>query len=207
MDTYDYLFKILMIGNPFVGKSSIFTQYVDNSYSDLTFSTMGVDFKIKTLKINNKYIKLQLWDTAGQERFKTLTRSYYRGSHGIIIVFDITNRDSFNNIRNWLYEINKYSENVCNILVGNKIDLDDKREITYKEDKDFADIHNLIYIEVSAKNNINIDNIFEFLSKELIKQTEKNIKITDTYNKKILNNHYVSLTDLNNRKNNYCCNY
>ena len=207
MDTYDYLFKILMIGNPFVGKSSIFTQYVDNSYSDLTFSTMGVDFKIKTLKINNKYIKLQLWDTAGQERFKTLTRSYYRGSHGIIIVFDITNRDSFNNIRNWLYEINKYSENVCNILVGNKIDLDDKREITYKEAKDFADIHNLIYIEVSAKNNINIDNIFEFLSKELIKQTEKNIKITDTYNKKILNNHYVSLTDLNNRKNNYCCNY
>ena len=207
MDTYDYLFKILMIGNPFVGKSSMFTQYVDNSYSDLTFSTMGVDFKIKTLKINNKYIKLQLWDTAGQERFKTLTRSYYRGSHGIIIVFDITNRDSFNNIRNWLYEINKYSENVCNILVGNKIDLDDKREITYKEAKDFADIHNLIYIEVSAKNNINIDNIFEFLSKELIKQTEKNIKITDTYNKKILNNHYVSLTDLNNRKNNYCCNY
>ena len=146
MDTYDYLFKILMIGNPFVGKSSIFTQYVDNSYSDLTFSTMGVDFKIKTLKINNKYIKLQLWDTAGQERFKTLTRSYYRGSHGIIIVFDITNRDSFNNIRNWLYEINNHSENICNILVGNKIDLADKREITYKEAKDFEDIHNLIYI-------------------------------------------------------------
>ena len=90
MDTYDYLFKILLIGNPFVGKSSVFTQYVDKSYSDLTVSTMGVDFKIKTLKIDDKYIKLQLWDTAGQERFKTLTRSYYRGSHGIIIIFDIT---------------------------------------------------------------------------------------------------------------------
>jgi Ras-related protein Rab-1A len=207
MEAYDYLFKILLIGNPSVGKSSVFTQYVDNSYSALTVSTMGIDFKIKTLKINNKYIKLQLWDTAGQERFKTLTRSYYRGSHGIIIIFDITNRESFNNIRNWIYEINNYSENTCNILVGNKLDLIDKREITYKEAKEFAAMHDLTYIEVSASNNINIHNIFDFLSKELMNQTETTIKIPNTYKKKIVDNHYVSLTDIENPKNNYCCNY
>ena len=204
MDTYDYLFKILLIGNPSVGKSSIFGQYVDNNYYDLGVSTLGLDFKIKTIKIDNKYIKLQIWDTGGQERFKTITRSYYRGSHGIIIVFDITNRNSFDNIRNWIYEINNHSENTCNILVGNKIDLNDKREITYKEAKEFADMYDLKYIEVSASNNINIDNIFDFLSKELIEQTNKNLKI---YNKQILNNHYISLNDTEDKKKKYCCNY
>lgn len=204
MDTYDYLFKILLIGNPSVGKSSIFGQYVDNNYYDLGVSTLGLDFKIKTIKIDNKYIKLQIWDTGGQERFKPITRSYYRGSHGIIIVFDITNRNSFDNIRNWIYEINNHSENTCNILVGNKIDLNDKREITYKEAKEFADMYDLKYIEVSASNNINIDNIFDFLSKELIEQTNKNLKI---YNKQILNNHYISLNDTEDKKKKYCCNY
>jgi len=208
MDTYDYLFKILLIGNPSVGKSSIFSQYIDNNYYNLGVSTMGLDFKIKTIKIDNKYIKLQIWDTGGQERFKTITRSYYRGSHGIIIVFDITNRNSFNNIRNWIYEINKHTENTSNILVGNKIDLNDVREITYKEAKEFADTYDLTYMEVSASDNINIDNIFDFLSKELIKQTDKNLKITNTpYNKQILNNHYISLNDTEDKKKKYCCNY
>jgi Ras-related protein Rab-1A len=204
MDTYDYLFKILLIGNPSVGKSSIFSQYVDNNYYDLGVSTLGLDFKIKTIKTDNKYIKLQIWDTGGQERFKTITRSYYRGCHGIIIVFDITNRNSFDNIRNWIYEINNHSENTCNILVGNKLDLIDKREITYKEGKEFADMYDLKYIEVSASNNINIDNIFDFLSKELIEQTNKNLKI---YNKQISNNHYISLNDTEDKKKKYCCNY
>ena len=200
MDT----FKILLIGNPSVGKSSIFSQYIDNSYYNLGISTIGLDFKIKTIKIDNQYIKLQIWDTGGQEKFKTITRSYYRGSHGIIIVFDITNRNSFDNIRNWIYEINNYSENTCNILVGNKLDLIDKREITYKEAKEFAAMHDLTYIEVSASNNINIHNIFDFLSKELIEQTNKNLKI---YNKQILNNHYISLNDTEDKKKKYCCNY
>jgi Ras-related protein Rab-1A len=204
MNTYDYLFKILLIGNPSVGKSSIFSQYVDNNYYNLTVATMGLDFKIKTIKIDNKYIKLQIWDTGGQERFKTITRSYYRGSHGIILVFDITNRNSFDNIRNWIYEINNHTENTCNILVGNKVDLIDKREITYEEAKEFADIYGLTYIEVSASNNINIHNVFDFLSKELIKQTDKNLKI---YNKQIPNNHYVSLNDTEDKKKKYCCNY
>ena len=203
MDTYNYLFKILLIGDPFVGKSSIFSQYVDNNYSELTISTMGLDFKIKTIKIDDKYIKLQLWDTGGQERFKTITRSYYRGSHGIIMIFDITSRNSFDNIKNWLEEINKYSENISTILVGNKIDLDDKRKITYKEANEFAQMYNIKYIEVSAKNNININNIFEFLSKDLMNEMEKHIKITNT---QIINTNYIPLTD-NKHKKNYCCNY
>ena len=167
---------------------------------------MGLDFKIKTIKIDDKYIKLQLWDTGGQERFKTITRSYYRGSHGIIMIFDITSRNSFDNIKNWLEEINKYSENISTILVGNKIDLDDKRKITYKEANEFAQMYNIKYIEVSAKNNININNIFEFLSKDLMNEMEKHIKITNTHTKQIINTNYIPLTD-NKHKKNYCCNY
>ena len=125
MEEYDYLYKILLIGNSSVGKSSIFNRYVDNCYSDLSVSTIGVDFKIKTLKINNKIIKLQIWDTNGQERFKAITNSYYRNSHGIIVVFDITDRKSFTGLRNWLNDADRYSENTCKILVGNKSDLND----------------------------------------------------------------------------------
>ena len=203
MEEYDYLFKILLIGNPSVGKSSIFTQFIETNYSDLSMSTIGIDFKIKTIKVDNKYIKLQIWDTAGQDRFKTLTNSYYRGSHGIIIVFDITNRKSFIDLQNWLNDIYRYSENTYKIIVGNKLDLDDQRKIHYKEAKEFADSLGLIYIEISAKDNINVDYIFELLSKELTKNMSKRIlpyistiKITDDY---------ILLKDEKKNKTNFCC--
>ncbi|CAL5322901.1 unnamed protein product [Camellia sinensis] len=129
---YDYLFKLLLIGDSGVGKSCLLLRFADDSYLDSYISTIGVDFKIRTVEQDGKTIKLQIWDTAGQERFRTITSSYYRGAHGIIIVYDITDQESFNNVKQWLNEIDRYaSENVNKLLVGNKCDLTDNRAVSY----------------------------------------------------------------------------
>merc|ERR1712083_1266763 len=125
---YDYLFKLLLIGDSGVGKSCLLLRFADDIYTESYISTIGVDFKIRTVELDGKTIKLQIWDTAGQERFRTITSSYYRGAHGIIIVYDITDVESFNNVRQWLFEIDRFaSEHVNKLLVGNKSDLDQKR--------------------------------------------------------------------------------
>ncbi|GMH25670.1 hypothetical protein Nepgr_027513 [Nepenthes gracilis] len=121
---YDYLFKLLLIGDSSVGKSCLLLRFADDSYVDSYISTIGVDFKIRTVELDGKTIKLQIWDTAGQERFRTITSSYYRGAHGIIIVYDVTEMESFNNVKQWLNEIDRYAnDSVCKLLVGNKCDL------------------------------------------------------------------------------------
>ncbi len=166
MGDYDYLFKLLLIGDSGVGKSCILLRFTEDSYSEAFISTIGVDFKIKTIELEGKIIKLQIWDTAGQERFRTITSSYYRGAHGIIIVFDITDLESFENIKQWLIEINKYAfNNVCKILVGNKSDLDYRRMVY--SGKEYAESLNIPYIETSAKNSDNIDKLFYNISKQI----------------------------------------
>ena len=133
---------MLLIGNSGVGKSCLLVRYAvsiylifnnlhiiqENSFNENFFNTIGVDFKIKTIQMDGQNIKLQIWDTAGQERFRTLTASYYRGAHGIIVVFDVTERETFENVRQWMQEIERFaSDNVCRVLVGNKCDLEDRR--------------------------------------------------------------------------------
>jgi Ras-related protein Rab-1A len=158
---YDYLFKLLLIGDPGVGKSSILSSFVDNTFTDTHISTIGVDFKITNIELENKIIKLQIWDTAGQERFRTITTSYYRGAHGIIVVYDITNRESFNNIKFWLEEVLKYGTEKTNVLIiGNKSDLPNKRVVSLEEAKNFADKYSYDLIETSAKTNLNIYKMF-----------------------------------------------
>jgi Ras-related protein Rab-1A len=179
---YDYLYKILIVGNSGVGKSSILLRFTENIFSYSFLSTIGVDFKVKTISLDNDVIKLQIWDTAGQERFKTITSSYYRGGNGAILVFDVSMSDSFENIKNWLKEIDTNNpDNIPKILVGNKIDLNTERVISSTQAKNFADSNNLIYIETSSKDDVGVYTIFETLSKEIKinKKVEKNIFKTD----------------------------
>jgi len=155
------LFKFLLIGVSGVGKSCLLLRFADDTYTDSYISTIGVDFKIRTIDLDAKTIKLQIWDTAGQERFRTITSSYYRGAHGIIIVYDITDKESFDNVRQWLFEIDRYaSENVCKLLVGNKSDLANKRAVEYEQSKAFADELNIPFLETSAKNAANVEQAF-----------------------------------------------
>eukprot|EP01083_Nonionella_stella_P004037 11614_1 len=181
---YDYLFKFLLIGDSGVGKSSLMLRFSDDAYDHAFITTIGVDFKLKTMELDNKTIKLQIWDTAGQERFKTITRSYYRGANGIIVVYDVTDKESFDNIREWLFEVDRYaSDDVSILIIGNKSDLSDKREVCYDAAKSFADELNIAYIETSAKEAYNVDMAFRQIAKSI---KSKCTAASSSYNKHVL---------------------
>jgi len=170
---YDYLFKLLLIGDSGVGKSCLLLRFADDTYTESYISTIGVDFKIRTIDLDGKTIKLQIWDTAGQERFRTITSSYYRGAHGIIVVYDVTDFESFNNVKSWLHEIDRYAcENVNKLLVGNKCDLESSRKVTTEQAKEFADSLGIEFLETSAKNSTNVENAFQRMAFQ-IKQRMK----------------------------------
>ena len=180
---YDYLFKVLLLGDSDVGKSSLILRYTEETFNSKLVNSIGVDFKMKKKEIDGKVIKVQIWDTAGHERFRAITYSYYRGANAIIIVFDLSDKKSFISITEWLKQIEKHAkENVFKFLVGNKSDLVEERKVTFKEAKDYADEHDLPYIETSAKEGININELFEssikaFLSNNKYIGGEKNIKL------------------------------
>jgi len=165
---YDYLFKLLLIGDSGVGKSCLLLRFADHTYTESYISTIGVDFKIRTIDLDGKTIKLQIWDTAGQERFRTITSSYYRGAHGIIVVYDVTDPESYNNVKQWLNEIDRYaSENVCKLLVGNKCDLMSKKSVDYDTAKEFADKLDIPFLETSAKAATNVEKAFLTMAAEI----------------------------------------
>ncbi|WIA44030.1 hypothetical protein OEZ86_010402 [Tetradesmus obliquus] len=168
LEEYDFLFKLLLIGDSGVGKSCLLLRFADDTYTESYISTIGVDFKIRTVELDGKVIKLQIWDTAGQERFRTITSSYYRGAHGIIVVYDVTDQDSFNNVKQWLNEIDRYAnENVNKLLVGNKSDLTSKRVVDYQTAKAFADEIGIPFLETSAKNSSNVEQAFMTMAAEI----------------------------------------
>ncbi|KAJ4720696.1 Ras-related protein like [Melia azedarach] len=163
--SYDYSFKILLIGDSGVGKSSILLSFISNSVHDLS-PTIGVDFKIKLLTVGGKRLKLTIWDTAGQERFGTLISSYYRGAHGIILVYDVTRRETFTNLSNvWAKEVELYSTNrdCIKILVGNKVDRECERAVTREEGIALAQEHKCLFLECSAKTRENVQQCFKDL--------------------------------------------
>ena len=173
-EEYDYIFKVLLVGNSVVGKSSLILRYVDQIWNDVFVPTIGVDFKVKSLEIENKSIKLQIWDTAGQERFRNVISSYFKGAHGILLIFDITSRDSFKELENWLVEVEKNaSTQILKILIGNKCDLEEEREISKDEGEAFAMRNGMQYIETSAKINTNVNEAFEALSKIMVEYYSK----------------------------------
>eukprot|EP01120_Amphizonella_sp_Union-15-10_P012614 TRINITY_DN5637_c0_g1_i2.p1 TRINITY_DN5637_c0_g1~~TRINITY_DN5637_c0_g1_i2.p1 ORF type:complete len:222 (-),score=43.98 TRINITY_DN5637_c0_g1_i2:98-718(-) len=165
---YDYLFKLLLIGDSGVGKSCLLLRFADDTYTESYISTIGVDFKIRTIELDGKVIKLQIWDTAGQERFRTITSSYYRGAHGIIIVYDVTDQVSFTNVKQWLQEIDRYAcEAVNKLLVGNKCDLQTRRAVDFETAKEYAASLAVPFIETSAKNATNVEKAFTAMALEI----------------------------------------
>nr|XP_054589027.1 ras-related protein Rab-3B isoform X1 [Nothobranchius furzeri]XP_054589028.1 ras-related protein Rab-3B isoform X1 [Nothobranchius furzeri] len=162
---FDYMFKLLIIGNSSVGKTSFLFRYADDSFSNSFVSTVGIDFKVKTVYRNDKRIKMQIWDTAGQERYRTITTAYYRGAMGFILMYDITNEESFNAVQDCrATQIKTYSwDNAQVIMVGNKCDMDQERVVPHEKGKHLADQLGFEYYEASAKENINVRQVFERL--------------------------------------------
>jgi len=160
-------FKILIIGESSVGKSSLMTRFVDETFQPSFFPTIGVDFKVRTLVIDGHQCKVQIWDTAGQERFRVITTTYYRDAAGVLIVYDVTNGESFSRIRRWIDEINKYcDESIAIVLVGNKDDNPSfdgdpvEKVVSTSDAEEYANQMNLTFFETSAKDNKNVDEAF-----------------------------------------------
>jgi len=165
---YDYLYKLLIIGDSGVGKSCLLLRFADDIFTDSFISTIGVDFKIKTVDIDGCKIKLQIWDTAGQERFRTITSSYYRGAHGIIVVYDVTEQKSFTNVMKWLKEIDTFAgPQVQKLLVGNKCDMESSRTVSAETGKEMANKLEIPFVETSAKDSLNVDTAFVTMARDI----------------------------------------
>ncbi|XP_038057652.1 ras-related protein Rab-10-like isoform X3 [Patiria miniata] len=169
--TYDLLFKLLLIGDSGVGKTCILFRFSDDTFNTTFISTIGIDFKIKTVELQGKKIKLQIWDTAGQERFHTITTSYYRGAMGIMLVYDITQEKTFDNIAKWLRNIQEHAnEDVEKMLLGNKCDMEDKRMISKERGENIARENGIKFLETSAKANVNVEKAFMTLAEDILKK-------------------------------------
>jgi Ras-related protein Rab-8A len=166
-EAYDYQLKLLTLGDSAVGKTCGLLRYCNDTFSSTFITTIGIDFKIKTILLDGKKIKLQVWDTAGQERFRTITESYYRGAHGIVLMYDITNRATFNNVKEWMRSIDEHAKGTTVILVGNKCDLEDRRDVTRIEGEALAKKYKLQFFETSAKKGIGLKEAFEAIALEI----------------------------------------
>ena len=166
---YKYIFKLILIGNSGVGKSSIIQRYMKQTFEESYKCTIGVDFLMKTLEINNKTVKLQLWDTAGQEKYKSMVASYYRGANVALVVFDLTNHSSFDSLPLWIENYYKNGPEQKNIiLIGNKNDLVEERQVTKEEAELFSETNNMMYFETSAKEGDNIEYVFNYTAEKLL---------------------------------------
>ncbi|KAL0491660.1 Ras-related protein Rab [Acrasis kona] len=165
---YDYLIKLLLIGDSGVGKSCLLLRFSDDTFTTNFITTIGIDFKIRTIELDGKRVKLQIWDTAGQERFRTITTAYYRGAMGILLTYDVTDEQSFQNIRKWMSNIaDNAAENVNKILIGNKCDLVEKKVVDTQRGQQLAESFEIKFLETSAKNNQNVEEAFFSIARDI----------------------------------------
>merc|ERR1712151_513219 len=173
--SYAYLFKYIIIGDTGVGKSCLLLQFTDKRFRPDHDLTIGVEFGARLISIDNKQIKLQIWDTAGQEAFRSITRSYYRGASGALLVYDISRRDTFNHLTRWLEEARQNANsNMAIMLIGNKCDLE-RREVSFEEGEKFAREHGLIFCETSAKTAQNVEEAFVQTAKKIYENIQNNV--------------------------------
>lgn len=198
---YDHLFKLLIIGDSGVGKSSLLIRFSDNTFSGSYITTIGVDFKIRTVLLHGERVKLQIWDTAGQERFRTITNTYYRGTHGVIVVYDVTNGESFGNVKRWLQEIESNCDIVNKVLVGNKNDDPTRKVVTTEDAERFANQMEIKLFETSAKDNLNVEEMFLAITEQVLRHKKQ----TQKQQQSETNNDTVQLKKGTHKKKNKCC--
>ncbi|XP_044538642.1 ras-related protein Rab-2A-like [Gracilinanus agilis] len=174
--SYAYLFKFIIIGDTGVGKSCLLLQFTDKRFQPVHDLTIGVEFGARFITIDDKQIKLQIWDTAGQETFRSITRSYYRGAAGALLMYDITQRNTFNHLTTWLEDVLQHSSsNMVVMLIGNKSDLETRREVKKEEGEAFAREHGLIFMETSARTSTNVEEAFIDTAKEIYSKIQEGI--------------------------------
>lgn len=170
---HQYLFKYIIIGDSGVGKSCLLLQFTDKRFEVSHDLTIGVEFGARLIEVDKKAVKLQIWDTAGQESFRSITRSYYRGATGALLVYDVTRRETFEHVTSWLNDAKENSNmNMTILLIGNKTDLAEKREVSTEEGKQFAAANGLAFIETSAKTNANVDAAFTTTAEAIYKKIQ-----------------------------------
>eukprot|EP00316_Scyphosphaera_apsteinii_P016649 CAMPEP_0119312554 /NCGR_PEP_ID=MMETSP1333-20130426/26879_1 /TAXON_ID=418940 /ORGANISM="Scyphosphaera apsteinii, Strain RCC1455" /LENGTH=196 /DNA_ID=CAMNT_0007317195 /DNA_START=96 /DNA_END=686 /DNA_ORIENTATION=- len=182
--------KLMMIGDQAVGKTALLVRYADDSFTESVLPTIGIDFKIKTIEQQGKKIKLQIWDTAGQERFRTITQAYYRGAMGILLIYDVTNPKSYQNIRNWVRNINDNApQTIDKMLIGNKCDMDGMRQVQTAQGQQLAAEYGMKFFETSARMNTNVSEAFHTLATDVVDrllaagggdQTNGNVQVTQS---------------------------
>eukprot|EP00917_Polyrhabdina_sp_WS-2016_P012279 GHVP01027008.1.p1 GENE.GHVP01027008.1~~GHVP01027008.1.p1 ORF type:complete len:211 (+),score=35.34 GHVP01027008.1:130-762(+) len=207
-DSFDYLFKVVLIGDSGVGKSNILSRFTRDEFTMDTKSTIGVEFATRTVTVENKVIKAQIWDTAGQERYRAITSAYYRGAVGALIVYDITREDTFYGIEKWLQELREHADNeVVIILVGNKSDLRHLQAVETDTAKEFAEKENVFFLETSALESKNIDEAFNVLVEERYKIISKRETDIDANASNIsIQSSGISIdTEGDKAKNRWCC--
>ena len=178
--------KILLIGDSFVGKTSLLLKYCDGQFPEAHMATIGVEFKDKIINVGKWKVRLQIWDTSGQERFRSITQNFYRNADGILFVYDVTNRESFSHIKDWLMDSQVEDSDIKRILVGNKIDLEDKRAIDAEKMNSFAESKKMKCFETSAKSGENVEKIFKEISL-LILENKTDDEILDQFSKNMPN--------------------
>lgn len=206
MEDYKYLFKVVLVGNAGVGKTCLVRKFTQGIFPPGQSATIGVDFMIKTVKVGEDKIKLQIWDTAGQERFRSITQSYYRSAHAIVLVYDVACQPSFDCLPEWLGEIEQYANRrVFKILVGNKVDKGDEREIPERIGKNFADANGFDYfLETSALDATNVDLLFHEVATRLTNDMKKSDERYSNY-KNDRKSTSISLMDRVTMQANSCC--
>jgi small GTP-binding protein len=204
----EYLFKIVLIGDSAVGKSNLLSRFARNEFDSNSKATIGVEFQTQMVEIDGKEIKAQIWDTAGQERFRAVTSAYYRGAFGALVVYDISRRGTFDSIKRWLDELTIQNDStVARMLVGNKCDLENIREVSIEEGKALAEEEGLFFMETSALDSTNVQTAFEIVIREIYNNISRKVLNSDSYKAELSVNRVSLVNGAGSKKNllNFSC--